>query len=79
MNSKMKVLYRSRENKILAGVLAGLAEYFNQDPLIWRLGFVILLILTGLMPGVLIYIIAWLMIPEEPLIRPVDSADYTVS
>ncbi len=79
MNSKIKALYRSRTNKLLAGVLSGAAEYFEHDPLLWRLGFVIFLVLTGLMPGVLIYLIAWIMIPEEPLVRPVNPADYTVS
>ena len=74
-----KKLYRSRENTLVAGVLAGFAEYFEQDPTFWRLGFVLFLILTGFMPGVLMYIVAWVIIPEQPLVEPVAQADYTVS
>lgn len=73
-----KRLYRS-ENKLVGGVLAGLAEYFAQDTTLWRLGFVILLIVTGLMPGVLIYLIAWVIIPLQPHVEPAPREDYTVS
>ena len=61
-----KKLYRSKDNKLVAGVLAGLAEYFEQDPLLWRLGFAVFLILTGFMPGILIYLIFMIMVPENP-------------
>ncbi len=74
-----KRLYRSTDNKIIAGVLGGLAEYFDHDPTFWRLGFVVLLILTGLFPGVIIYGVFWVVIPERPVIEPVDKADYTIS
>ena len=57
---------------MVAGVVAGLAEYFNQDTSLWRLGAVILLIITGLMPGVLIYFLAALIIPIR------GKADYTI-
>lgn len=73
-----KKLYRSKE-KLLGGVLAGLADYFEQDVVAWRLGAIVLLILTGLMPGTLIYVIAWVVIPEEPLISPLSEEDYTVT
>ncbi len=72
-------LYRSRTNKILGGVVAGLAEYFNQDPTLWRLGFIILLLITGLMPFALVYLIAWIIVPEHPLVEPVQKENYTVS
>lgn len=62
-----KKLYRSRRNVLVAGVCAGMAEYFNQEPTFWRLGFILFLILTGLMPGVLLYIAAWIIIPKEPI------------
>ena len=71
-------LYRSNKNKLVAGVLAGLADYFDHDPVLWRLGFVVLLIFTGLFPGVLVYLAFWVLVPEAPLIEPVDAADYTV-
>ncbi|MFT5036813.1 MAG: phage shock protein C [Candidatus Azotimanducaceae bacterium] len=73
-----KKLYRNTEHKLVAGVLAGFADYYEQDVVFWRLLFVISLILTGLMPGLLIYAVCWIVIPERPTIEPVDAADYTV-
>ena len=67
-----KKLYRSNKNRIIAGVLGGLAEYYDHDPLLWRLGAVVLLIATGLMPGVLVYFIAAILMPLRP------SVEYTV-
>lgn len=74
-----KRLYRSREHVLIGGVLAGVAEHFDHDPLLWRLGFVIALILTGLMPFVLIYLLAWVVIPLAPLVEPVEKSDYSVT
>jgi phage shock protein PspC (stress-responsive transcriptional regulator) len=59
-----KRLYRSRKNRILAGVAGGIAEYFAVDPVIVRLIFVILAFGQG--SGILAYIIGWIVIPEEP-------------
>lgn len=59
-----KRLERSTTNVMVAGVLSGIAEYFEQDATVWRLGFVFFLLLTGVMPGVLMYLIAWILIPE---------------
>ena len=61
-----KRLYRSKGNVLVAGVLAGIAEYFEHDPTLWRLGFIVLLVLTGIFPGILIYLIAWIIVPREP-------------
>ena len=61
----MKKLYRSRNNRMIAGVCAGLADYFGIDPTIVRIIFVIL-VFAGL-GGVLVYGILWLITPEEPL------------
>ena len=73
-----KKLYRSREDKFVGGVLAGMAAYYGNDPILWRLGFIVLLALTGIMPFVLIYLIAWVLIPQEPQIAAMDKEDYTV-
>ncbi len=59
-----KKLYRSRKNKILAGVCGGIAEYFNQDPTIIRIIFAILFLGFGI--GLLAYIVAWVLIPVNP-------------
>ena len=59
-----KRLYRSRENRMLCGVCGGIGEYFNIDPTLIRLGWVIFG-LTG--TGILAYIIAAVIVPESPL------------
>ena len=59
-----KKLYRSRTDKKLCGVCAGLGKYFDLDPTLVRLGTVVFALLAGC--GVLAYIIAALIIPEEP-------------
>jgi phage shock protein C len=71
-----KRLYRSKK-RILGGVLGGLAEYVGHDPILWRLGFIVALLLTGFMPFALIYLIAWVMIPEAPEVEPLTKEDYT--
>lgn len=64
----MKRLYRSRDQRMIAGVAGGIAEYFNIDPTIVRLIWV-LLALPGGIPGILLYIISWIIIPLEPVGR----------
>ncbi len=59
-----KKLFRSKNNKKICGVCGGLAEYFNMDPTIVRLVAVVLTLAGGC--GVLAYIIAAFIIPENP-------------
>ena len=61
----MRKLYRSDENKIFAGVIGGIGEYADVDPVVLRLLFVILTIFTGVVPGLVIYIIAMLIMPRK--------------
>lgn len=61
----MKRLYRSRDSKILGGVCGGLGEYFNIDPVIFRVIFV-LLMLPGGLPGIIPYAVLWLIVPLRP-------------
>lgn len=70
----MKKLYRSRENKKVGGVCGGIAEYFNLDPTLVRLGAIVLIFVWG--AGILAYIVAWAIIPERP--SHID-VDYDVS
>jgi len=63
-----KKLYRSSKDKILGGVAAGLADYFNIDPTLVRVLFVVILFLGG--TGILAYIIMWIIVPEEPFVIP---------
>ncbi len=60
-----KKLYRSRTDRMVAGVAGGLAEYFNIDPTIVRLAFVLLALAGG--PGLIIYVIMWIVVPEAPV------------
>lgn len=71
MNSKK--LYRSRVDKMIGGVAGGLADYFNVDPTIVRVLFVVSIFIGG--GGVLAYIILWIVIPEEPFITPFTKTD----
>jgi len=64
--STAKRLYRSNTDKKLAGVCGGIAEYFDTDPTLVRLAWVIITFITGLVPGLLAYIIAAALIPREP-------------
>lgn len=57
-------LYRSTTNRMLGGVCAGLAEYFNVDPTLARVIAVFLFFLPGI-PAFLCYLIAWALIPEK--------------
>jgi phage shock protein C len=58
-----KALRRSRQNRIIAGVCGGLAEFFGINAFWFRLAF-LLALLPGGIPGLLIYIILWLVIPN---------------
>jgi phage shock protein C len=60
-----KRLYRSRQERMLGGVCGGLADYLGLDPTVVRLIFLLLFFLGG--QGLLIYLIMWLIVPEEPL------------
>ena len=62
-----KRLYKSNKNKILSGVCGGIAEYFNIDPTLVRLGWAILCMFAG--SGILAYIIAAIVIPQNPYIE----------
>jgi len=60
-----KKLYRSAKQKMLGGICGGLADYFDLDVSLIRLIFVGIGLLTAILPMVLFYLIAWLVIPSE--------------
>lgn len=64
MMENTKVLRRSRHNRIFAGVCGGLGEFFGISPFWFRLVFLIALVPGGV-PGLLVYFLAWLVIPKE--------------
>jgi len=59
-----KKIYRSNTNKTIGGVCGGIADFFNIDPVLVRVIFV----LFGLFgAGIIVYLILWIMIPQAPL------------
>jgi phage shock protein C len=60
----LPVLRRSRTSRVLAGVCGGIGHYFGVDPVVVRVAF-ILLVVAGFGLGILLYILLWLVIPEE--------------
>ena len=69
-----KRLYRSRTDRMLGGVCGGLAAYFGVDPTLVRLVFALLLVFGG--SGFLLYLILWIVVPEEG--RAYASSEETV-
>lgn len=61
--ARRPALRRSREDRVIGGVAGGIATYFDVDPVLVRLAFVLLVLAGG--SGVIVYLLAWLMIPEE--------------
>ena len=57
-------LRRSRSDRMIAGVIGGLARYFGFDPTIARVLYVILSIVSVAFPGILVYILLWIIMPE---------------
>jgi len=62
----MNKLYRSKKNRIIAGVCGGIGEYFKVDPTLIRLLWLLVSIVSAGAGGAIAYIIAWIIIPEEP-------------
>ncbi|HVG11235.1 MAG TPA: PspC domain-containing protein [Thermoanaerobaculia bacterium] len=59
-------LYRSRNNKMIAGVCGGIAEWLGWTPTAVRVAYVIISILSVGFPGTIAYVILWLVMPQEP-------------
>jgi phage shock protein C len=59
----MKRIYRSQEDKKIAGILGGLGELFDIDPTLLRLLFVFIGLATGVIPLIVAYLIGWVIIP----------------
>jgi len=59
-------LRRSRRNRMIAGVCGGLAEWLGWDPTLVRVLYVVISILSAAFPGLLVYVLLWLLMPEAP-------------
>ncbi len=67
MTDFKRPLRRSTDNRMLGGVVAGIAHYFGIDVTLARVGYVVLSLISAAFPGMLAYLILWLVIPEaEP-------------
>ena len=66
--TSVKRLYRSSDNRVFAGICGGLGEYFDVDPTVVRVVYVLLSLITAVM-GVLLYIILLFVIPNRPRIE----------
>ena len=62
-------LYRSRRHRMLAGVCGGLADWLGWDPTMVRILYVVVSIVSAGFPGMLVYIILWIAMPEAPAER----------
>ncbi len=68
-----KKLYRSDTDKVFAGICGGLGEYFNVDPVVVRLVWLVILFTSGGFPGLAAYGLAIIMIPRKAATAPVHT------
>jgi phage shock protein C len=70
----MKKLYLSTTDRKLSGVCGGIGAYFGIDPGLIRLGWIVFTVLSGILPGIIAYLIAAVVIPAEPTDHPAPTA-----
>jgi phage shock protein C len=63
--AKAKRLYRTPKDKVLTGLFGGMGEYLGIDPVILRLTFLFIVVLTGFFPGVIFYILGAVITPKK--------------
>lgn len=70
-------LYRSRQHHMIAGVLGGIAERYGWNINLLRLIFVIISIFSAAFPGIIVYLVLWLLMPKAPShINPAPPQDF---
>ncbi|MDP3883064.1 MAG: PspC domain-containing protein [Candidatus Staskawiczbacteria bacterium] len=62
----MKRLYKSKDNKVFCGVIGGVGEYFDVDPVLLRVVWLLIVVFTGIFPGIIAYILACIVVPQKP-------------
>jgi phage shock protein C len=60
-----KSLRRSRSNRMIGGVVGGLADYIGMDPVLARVLYVLISVFSAAFPGILVYLILWVVMPEQ--------------
>lgn len=73
---KNKKLYRSTNNKMISGVCAGIADFFGIDPTIVRVIYALISLFTTGFPGIIIYIILAIIIPEDNGMIDTDATNH---
>lgn len=59
-------LVRSRRHRIIAGVCGGIADWLGWSPTLVRILYVLVSVFSAAFPGILVYVILWILMPEEP-------------
>jgi phage shock protein C len=59
-------IYRSKSDRLIAGVLGGLSDYLGIEPSLTRIGYLVFTVLTGFVPGIFLYLVMVIIIPGEP-------------
>jgi phage shock protein C len=74
-----KRVMRSRSDRKIGGVCAGLAHYLDLDTSLVRILWFFITLACGIFPGFVAYVLAWIIIPEEPYLLPVVQSQQTVT
>ena len=64
--SEPRSLFRIRDGRVVAGVVGGVAARFGWNPTLTRVGYVLVSAFSAAFPGILVYLVLWLLIPEAP-------------
>lgn len=74
-----KKLVRSRADRKIAGVCSGMGAYLDLDVTLVRLVWALITIMAGVLPGIVVYLLAWIIIPEGAEARPVVATGQQVT
>ncbi len=74
-----KKLMRSRADKKIGGVCAGLAQHFDLDVSLVRILAIFITLATGVCPGIVTYVLAWIILPSEPELKSALAAQHPVA
>lgn len=66
MKTYNKRLYKSDENKIIFGVFGGLGEYFDIDPMVFRVAYILITVFGVFFPGIIAYVLVAMIVPNKP-------------
>jgi phage shock protein C len=79
MRPRSHKLMRPRSHKKIVGVCAGLAHYYDVDVTLVRILCIFLTLATGVCPGIATYLLAWIIIPSEPELKPLFASQQPVA